>query len=164
MNDIWGCYSCGDLDSSKPFFNSEYTKLEPTQCAKECPFGSFIYYNQCLKNCALTSLLIEGNKCVMECSNGYGKLTEGSITCVKCSEHKLQDVNHMCVDGCPKGTLLSTDGKCYLPGDLYLTTTENKCETYGCNEIGTDKCEIEDDNPKCICKKEIGRASCRERV
>ena len=154
MNDIWGCYSCGDLDSSKPFFNSEYTKLEPTQCAKECPFGSFIYYNQCLKNCALTSLLIEGNKCVMECSNGYGKLTEGSITCVKCSEHKLQDVNHMCVDGCPKGTLLSTDGKCYLPGDLYLTTTENKCETYGCNEIGTDKCEIEDDNPKCICKKD----------
>ena len=73
-------------------------------------------------------------------------------SCVTCTDHKLQDVKHMCVEGCPMGSLLSTNGKCYLPGDLYLTTTEDKCKTYRCDETGTEKCEIIEENPKCICK------------
>ena len=79
------------------------------ECYNECAEAESIYG---------ITLLTEGEKCVLECSPGYGLENATSKKCINCTESGKFVVGELCEKECPYGTSITPNGICSLPEDL----------------------------------------------
>ena len=163
INREWGCYSCANINPSKPYYNNDGELTENKYCIEECPYNKRVYNYQCLTDCnALSSINLlkeDDNKCVIKCSNGYGFMNSDTSTCVKCSKFNMKAVNGKCQPGCPIGSIETDEGNCVLPGDLNSNTSKDVCSNYICQNGG--KCIVTSDNkPQCECVSPYMGMSC----
>ena len=101
------------------------------QCLNSCK-GYFQYemecyneYSEAERKYAIT-LRTEEEKCVLECSPGYGLENSTSKKCINCTESGKFVVGELCEKECPYGTSITPNGICSLPEDL-VNSESNLC-------------------------------------
>lgn len=101
------------------------------QCLNSCK-GYFQYEMECYNECSeaerkyAITLRTEEEKCVLECSPGYGLENATSKKCINCTESGKFVVGELCEKECPYGTSITPNGICSLPEDL-VNSESNLC-------------------------------------
>ena len=105
-------------------------------------------------------LLSEDDKCVRECSLGYGLEKEESKKCINCVDNKQRVVDGVCKEKCPIGTSTTAEGVCKLPEDLIESESNNDlCKNVienvsYCENEGI--CFVSNNRPFCNCTNSFG--------
>lgn len=135
------CYPCGDSNCSACY------ETTPEKC-KNCKSPFKLYNSTCVANCTertYDNALGECIDCGWKCQSCSDK-----NTCLKCYPPFIVDVDGICKDKCPSGSV-EKDGKCII-----CTTQDTNC--YKCNANNTAICDqcnflkVVDTNNKCVDK------------
>ena len=139
------CVLCKEIDSLKPF-----KELNENKCVNKCSKG-YLYekHNECYEKCeeanTKRNLFVEEGKCVFECSENYGVLSDDDNICYQCNISKSIELNGKCIK--------KTDINYKEIISFKLTNDNlNSCEQYICENNGT--CYMRNNEAYCSCPKD----------
>ena len=138
------CKACSKLYPNEPYKRDNY-------CVSSC-YYQFKPHMQCYNSCEKKEIGItknvyyENNKCVLECSDGYGRDFASSNKCYNCTTNKKYVSNGFCKT-CEEINEPWCTAKKYFDKDIRV----GSCDQYECYNGGT--CDLKNFEAYCKCPK-----------